>query len=142
MVLIGKGGHMTMDAKTIAQIGQIMTLLTKQYGDDMAWIVATRKSGAVDQQGCPVVPFLVLTAWPKGWTTEQQDKAMRAALAVFDSVGVDPAFYNYPFSKGATDAHEKAFDDLWKAAEEAASLACWDAFDSEPEPVRLELWAD
>ena len=85
-------------------------------------------------------PYLVVTTRPPGTTTEQVDCAFEAAQRVFDAAGVDPVEAGY---RDIDDPQRKKYlADLWAAAEQAATVACWAPRSDPPQPTQIEIYIE
>ena len=68
------------------------------------------------------------------------DRALEAAHAVFEKAGYDPVQVG---TRDTEDPVEMAlFDELWEAAEKAATEACWAPRSGQPEPSEIEIYIE
>jgi|SRR5580658_4041795 hypothetical protein len=83
-------------------------------------------------------PYLVISHAPPGTTGEQLARGFEAARKVFEDAGYDPVQVGMA---DFDDAFEnRFFTDLWKAAEKAATVACWAPRAGEPKPTEISIY--
>ena len=85
-------------------------------------------------------PYLVLMSWPAASTEEQADRALEAAHRVFEYAGVDPV--EADLRDSAPPERQQMLAELWEAAEEAATEACWAPREGPPEPTVIGIYVE